>query len=177
MPSDAELVRDALGGNREAAGQIYDRYVPLVRAIARDASSSSLEADELVQEIFLRVLTQLGTLRQPDHLAGWIVQIARNQVTEFQRRTVKSRQREGPVTLDPVDLRIAEPREEIERVRSAIEQLQENERLAVHLFYLCEQSAEVAQQVLGLSSSGFYKTIEKARTHLRAILSKEESSR
>lgn len=176
MPTDAELVRDTLAGQRLAAGAIYDRYVPLVRAIAFSNSFQSIEVDEFVQEIFLCVLTHLRQLQQPDQLAGWLVQIARRQVIDFQRRKAKLRHREGPVVDEPVDTRSPDPREEMQRVHAAIEQLSENERLAVHIIYLCEQPAEVAQQALGLSSSGFYKTIEKARTRLRLILSQQESS-
>ena len=177
MRTDSELVQDALAGQRDAAGAIYDRYVPLVRGIVSDRTWSAGESDELVQEIFLRVLTHLRTLRQPDHLAGWIVQITRNQVAEFQRRSAIARQREGPAIEEPIDPRSLDPREQHAQVHAAIAQLSENERLAVHIFYLSEQPAEVARQALGLSTSGFYKTIEKARERLRVILTKQEATR
>lgn len=174
MRTDAELVRQAIAGQRTAAGEIYDRYVPMVRAIVRDCTFSDCEVDEVVQEIFLRVLTHLRKLREPDRLAGWIVQIARNQMSDFQRRTISVRQREGPVVEEPIDQRIVPPDDEHQRVHAAIAQLTENERLAVHFFYLCEQPAEVARQSLGLSPSGFYKTIVKARSRLRALLTQQE---
>ena len=90
MRTDSELVRETLAGQREAAGEIYDRYVPLVRGIVRDGRFSPGESDEVVQEVFLRVLSHLGTLRKPDHLAGWIVQITRTQIADFQRRVGES---------------------------------------------------------------------------------------
>lgn len=174
MRTDAELVRQAIAGQRAAAGEIYDRYVPMVRAIVRDCTFSDCEVDEVVQEIFLRVLTHLRKLREPDRLAGWIVQIARNQMSDSQRRTISVRQREGPVVEEPIDQRIVPLDDEHQRVHAAIAQLAENERLAVHFFYLCEQPAEVARQSLGLSPSGFYKTIVKARSRLRALLTQQE---
>ncbi|HXY33998.1 MAG TPA: sigma factor [Planctomycetaceae bacterium] len=54
MGDDAELARRILARDREAAGQIYDRYAPLVRAVLLDATGSLPEADELVQEVFVR---------------------------------------------------------------------------------------------------------------------------
>jgi RNA polymerase sigma factor (sigma-70 family) len=174
MRTDAELVREAIAGQRAAAGEIYDRYAPMVRAIAGEGMFSECERDEVIQEIFLRVLTHLRKLREPDHLAGWIVQIARNQVSDFQRRIISVRQREGPAEQDPIDQRSPVPDDEHQRVHAAIAQLDENERLAVQFFYLCEQSAEVARQSLGLSPSGFYKTIVKARSRLRTLLTKQE---
>jgi RNA polymerase sigma factor (sigma-70 family) len=174
MRTDSELVRETLAGQREAAGEIYDRYVPLVRGIVRDGRFSLTESDEVVQDVFLRVLSHLSSLRQPDHLAGWIVQITRTQIADFRRRAGKARQREGPVIQEPVDHRSEIPSDEHQRVHAAIEQLSENERLAVHIFYLSEEPAEVARQSLGLSPSGFYKTIVKARSRLRALLTKQE---
>lgn len=174
MRTDSELVRETIAGQREAAGEIYDRYVPLVRGIVRDGRFSPGESDEVVQEVFLRVLSHLGTLRKPDHLAGWIVQITRTQIADFQRRVGKVRQREGPVIKEPIDNRSLISSDEHQRVHAAIAQLSENERLAVHIYYLCEEPAELARQSLGLSASGFYKTIEKARSRLRALLSTKE---
>lgn len=174
MRTDSELVRETLAGQREAAGEIYDRYVPLVRAIVRDGRFSLGESDEVVQDVFLRVLSHLSSLRQPDHLAGWIVQITRTQIADFRRRAGKSRQREGPVLQEPVDNRSVVASDEHLRIHAAIEQLSENERLAVHIFYLNEEPADVARQSLGLSPSGFYKTIVKARSRLRALLTKLE---
>lgn len=176
MSDDAELVRKSIQGDRLAAGAIYDRFSPLVRAIAWDATSRPQEVDELVQEIFLRVLTHLGQLRQGEALAGWIVQVARRQVVDFARHRGKQQLRESPLAEDSADSTHPRPGEDVDRVRSAIAQLDENERLAVHLFYLAEQPAEVARQVLGLSSSGFYKLIERARAQLRRLLASQESS-
>lgn len=65
-------------------------------------------------------------------------------------------------------------REEHQRVHAAIAQLGDKERLAVHIFYLCEEPAEVARQALGLSASGFYKIIENARSRLKAILTQQD---
>lgn len=176
MRTDAELVQAAIAGQREAAGEIYDRYVPLVRGIVRDGGFSPTESDEVVQEVFLRVLSHLQSVRLADRLAGWIVQITRNQIADFQRRAVKARQHEGPVIEEPVDTRVVTLSDEHQRVHDAIAQLNDNERLAVHIYYLSDEPAAVARQTLGLSASGFYKTIEKARARLRVLLSPKEVS-
>ena len=44
-----------------------------------------------------------------------------------------------------------------------IRELPEAERMALHLFYLDEQPAEFARQILKLSQSGFYKVLARAR--------------
>ena len=59
---------------------------------------------------------------------------------------------------------------EIDALRMAICGLPEKERLALHIHYLCEEPAEVAREMLGMSSSGFYKLIDRARRRLAGLL-------
>jgi RNA polymerase sigma-70 factor (ECF subfamily) len=168
MTSDAELVQRAAGGEREAAGQIYERYAPLVRAILLDATGSLAEANDLVQEVFLRALSRLGQLRRRERLGGWLIGIARRQGMEYRRQAGRRRQRftplvdQTPATADPV------ANEQVELLRQAIRALPERERLAVHIHYLCGEPVEVARQALGLSPSALYKLLERARRRLRA---------
>ena len=59
IAEDADLVRRIAVGEQDAAGEIYDRYAPLVRAILLDAAGSLTEANDLVQDVFLRALAGL----------------------------------------------------------------------------------------------------------------------
>lgn len=56
--------------------------------------------------------------------------------------------------------------ESLERLTEAIDRLPEQERLAVHLFYLDPDPVRAAREALGLSRSGFYKLLARAREHL-----------
>ncbi len=120
MPDDADLIRRAILRDRSAAGEIYDRFAPLVLAIARDATNRPDEVDELIQEIFLRVLSRLSQVRQPETLAGWIVQVSRSQVADFERLRGRRRLRESPLSEDPVESQPVELADTRAQVRSAI---------------------------------------------------------
>jgi RNA polymerase sigma-70 factor (ECF subfamily) len=173
---DAELATRAAGGDRQAAGEIYDRYAPLVRAILLDAAGSQAEANELVQQVFLRALAALRQLRHPERLCGWLVEIARREGTEYRRQAARRRKRFAPLVDEPA-ARSGEGSEMIDAVRRAICELPERERLAVHIHYLCGEPAEVARGALGLSPSGFYKLLDRARERLRTKLLKTEEKR
>ena len=67
---------------------------------------------------------------------------------------------------------------QITELREAILKLPDDERFALHLFYLEEQPAAIARECLGLSQSGFYKLLERAREHAGAIMRRnQEASR
>lgn len=175
MDDDAELTRRILAGDREAAGAVYDRYAPLVRAVLLDAAGSLQEADELLQDVFVRGLTQLAQLRQPERLGAWLLSIARRQGQEFRRQAGRHRRRFTPFT-DFAAPQTAAPQtaaameERVSAVREAVRELPERERMAVHIHYLCGEPVEVARRTMGLSPSGFYKLLDRARGRLRARL-------
>ena len=174
MADDADLARRAAAGEQGAAGEIYDRYAPLVRAIVLDATGSLTEANDLVQEVFLRALSRLGQLRRPELLCGWLVGIARREGMEYRRQSARRRRRFTSLTSEPAQANEAAFHDTTELVRQAISELPERERIAVHIHYLCGEPAEAARQALRLSPSGFYKLLERARGRLRAQLLKME---
>ena len=183
MADDADLATRAAAGDREAAGEIYDRYAPLVRAILLDATGSWTEANDLVQEVFLRAFGQLGQLRRPELLCGWLVGIARRQAADYRRHAARGRRLFTPLVDEPADQRPGggtagtAAADAIDDVRQAIRDLPELERIAVHVHYLCGETAEVARQVLGLSPAGFYKLLERARGRLAVTLLKMGNKR
>ncbi len=62
---------------------------------------------------------------------------------------------------------------QLEALRENIRKLPTQERLALHIFYLQENSADDARKIMGLSRSGFYRVLERARKNLAELLSKE----
>jgi len=65
---------------------------------------------------------------------------------------------------------------QIERLREMITTLPEKERLALHTFYLQGSSAEAARRTMGLSRSGFYRVLERARKRLEKLMSGEQEN-
>jgi RNA polymerase sigma-70 factor (ECF subfamily) len=177
MADDAELVRRVVAGDAAAAGEVYDRYANLVRAVLLDATASVSDANELVQEVFLKALSQIGRLRQPEKLCGWLVGIARRQGAEYRRLKARERRRITPLISDPPESRPETLDEEVILVRQAISELPERERLAIHIHYLSGEPAEAARSVLGMSPAGFYKLLARARERLRRALLHVESER
>jgi RNA polymerase sigma-70 factor, ECF subfamily len=84
--SDPDLIRMARTGNRGAYGELYRRYAPMVHGllIARVAPEF---ADDLLQEVFLKAMTQLTSLREDSNFGGWIAAIARNRAADHYRQT------------------------------------------------------------------------------------------
>ncbi|HXE75099.1 MAG TPA: sigma-70 family RNA polymerase sigma factor [Candidatus Xenobia bacterium] len=83
--ADAGLVEAARAGDRAAFGALYDRYARVVHGILLSRVPYS-EVDDLVQDIFLRALRQLHSLRDAALFPAWLAAIARNRANDFYRR-------------------------------------------------------------------------------------------
>jgi RNA polymerase sigma-70 factor (ECF subfamily) len=81
----AALVRAAQAGRRDAFGTLYERFAGYVYAILV-VRIPPQDAADLVQDVFLRALERIGSLREPSAFAGWLAAIARNSATDLRRR-------------------------------------------------------------------------------------------
>ena len=85
----AELIARARTGDRAAFGRLYSRYARMVHGIAL-LRLRSQDADDVVQEVFVRALERLGTLRDVRAFGGWLAAIARHVIVDTVRRTRRS---------------------------------------------------------------------------------------
>ncbi len=165
--SDGDLVGAVLGGDRSAYAELYNRHAPVIRAICNDATRELTRAQDLSQEVFLKAYRNLGRLRDPDRFAAWLVGITRNECRDWLRR--RQRDRHEFVDRVPDTADDASPNGYDERVAAlneAMRRLPERERLALHAFYLQGESADSIRAVLGLSTSGVYRLLDRARRRL-----------
>lgn len=111
------LIRAAQSGDRAAFGRLYEQYERLVHGILL-AYVRYDEAPDLMQDVFVKAMQQLPSLREPAAFCGWLMAITRRTATDH-RRAAKSRQ----LTLLPerTSMRESEPL----TILSTIQQLPE----------------------------------------------------
>jgi|SRR5581483_6570363 len=78
------IVRAAQQGDRAAFGALYEQYSRMVHGILL-AHAPYSDADDLMQDVFVRALRQLPTLRDPAAFGGWLCSIARRAATDHAR--------------------------------------------------------------------------------------------
>jgi RNA polymerase sigma factor (sigma-70 family) len=92
-----DLVARVGAGDSRAFAQLVEHYDPLVRATARRWGGGA-DADDLVQEAWLRLLIHFDRLRQPAALPAWLCQTVRNLC--FSRGRRLNRIRMTPLEAD-----------------------------------------------------------------------------
>ncbi len=81
---EAALVRAAQSGDRAAFGDLYQEYGRLIHGVLL-AHVSYQDAEDLMQDVFIKALMQLPGLREPSAFASWLMAIARRTATDFLR--------------------------------------------------------------------------------------------
>lgn len=174
MPSDKTLIEAVLAGEKAAYGELYDRYAPLVRAVCYDTTGNLTDAQDLAQDVFMRAYEKLDRLRNPESFGKWLVGISWLRCKEWRRKNLCNREKN--VELDKAEYAVSDPQNDdcVELLRRMVVTLPEKERLALHAFYLQGESVENARRIMGMSRSGFYRVLERARKKLERLLIQKE---
>lgn len=93
-------VKAAAAGDQRAWDLLVDRFAGLVWAICREHRLSDSDAADTVQLTWLRLLENLGRIRDPQRLAGWLATTCRRQCLAVLRQSKTT----VPTTADSLDL-------------------------------------------------------------------------
>lgn len=156
-------------GEREAFDALIERYADRLRGFVRRVANSETEADDLVQDTWLRVLRGLPGLRDPARLRSWIFAIAHRVLVDRLRSRYAERA-DAPIDelVDDTDLQANHlQRDQIERGLAA---LAPPEREAMVLFYLEMMPQSEIAGVLAVPLGTVKSRLHRARMQIRAAL-------
>ena len=148
------------------------RYQGLVCAVAYSATGDRAVSEEVAQEAFLVAWRKLPELDEPPVMPGWLCGIARNLARNARRKL--GRERPDPVIAEaapdarPTPHDTAADREAAELVWRALEDLPDEVREPLVLYYRSEQSIREVADSLGLSEEAARQRLSRGRKALRA---------
>lgn len=82
---ETQIVERVSAGDREAFGELYKMYAPMVHGILL-ARLPRDEVADIVQEVFISAYKNLHTLRDKNAFGAWLAMITRNYAADFYRR-------------------------------------------------------------------------------------------
>ena len=179
--SDRSLIDRVRRGDTGGAGELFERYAPALLRFADRMLSDRLTAEEVTQEVFVKVISRAHQYDGRAEVSSWLFAIAANACRDRRRRD-----RRAPVI--PLEA-IPEPahrgegieglignRERRDAVRKALTSLSEEQREALVLArYHGLPYAEIAG-VLGISVGAVKTRIFRAVETLKARFSEGETS-
>lgn len=166
--------------------QALETWGPTVFRVALGQTGSPADAEDICQEVFLRLLKSTTKFSSEEHLKAWLIRVAIN----CSHDVLRSRSRHGTA---PLDDHLAEAERKLaESQRSGSDDagvipfdsslwdivgaLPEDQRAAVNLFYVEGYGIEEASRILNCSSGAFRMRLHRARERLRRMLGPSPSS-
>ncbi|TWU51041.1 ECF RNA polymerase sigma factor SigW [Rubripirellula tenax] len=167
----AELVRAAQAGDRDAFGELFQRYRPGIVALAMRRVRNADEAEELAQDVFIQAMQKIGQLRVPEAFGGWLRRIvhrmAINRITRSHNALACD-----PETLEATCLAIgspdefAEQRETAKALRESIDRLGDLDQETLKAFYLQSKSLIEMSDETGAPVGTIKRRLHVARKRL-----------
>ncbi|BBA37072.1 RNA polymerase sigma-70 factor, ECF family protein [Methylocaldum marinum] len=171
-PSDEILMGRIVQGDHDAFSQLVHRHTPRMYAIARRIGVLSTEAEEVVQEAFLRVWVNAATWSpQKGGFAVWLGRIVVNLCIDRLRRDRYEPWGDEEPSLPAADLESTLfLQQQAEQIARAIEELPVRQRTALVLCYYEGFSNAEAAGILEISVSALEALLVRARRALRERL-------
>jgi RNA polymerase sigma-70 factor (ECF subfamily) len=175
------LALSSMEGSRDEVdlAELVGTYSPLLFRVAHSVLRSRAEAEDTVQDVFVRVMEHRGSLATVRDMRVWLVRIAWNLALD-RRRRIRPEQfdegfAEGLVARDlPVDEALNEARR-MKTVLREMERLPKGERHVLLLSVIEELGTAEMAEVLGRSESAVRALLFRARTRLRERLERGDA--
>lgn len=171
----AAQVRAAQRGNREAFGQLVERFQNAVYGVALRRLRNHAEAQELTQEVFVQAMRKIAQLREPECFGGWLRSITTRMainralrggsVVPTDRETMEATcvERQTPLTM-------ALDRERAGQVRAGLRRLGTLDRQTLEAFYVHGRSLIEMSDQFGSPIGTIKRRLHVARKRLAVEL-------
>ncbi len=160
--------------------EIYDQYYAPVKKYVAAMTRDDWAADDIVQEVFIKVQKKFQTLDDLGKFKPWIYSIARNQCIDHFRKASASRESQtadGQGDIDDVQQPLVQlqlEREEMSRcVLDKIDLLPNSKREVIILFDTLGLSHHEVSDILGIQTGAVKVRLHRARKALKEILDRD----
>ena len=175
LPSTQDSSSVVAAGLAGDTSLMWANFAARLRAFVARRAPAGIEPDDVVQEVFLRVVRHLPSLRDTERLEAWLYQIARNTLRDAMRARRRRDSRTDPLEIDvPAeadgeDVRAAEA-ELAPCLTPMVARLAPPYRQAIELTSLHGLTQTDAARRVGVSVPGMKSRVQRAREQLKQML-------
>ena len=166
---DDILADRILKGESASFKILVERYQNLVFTIAFRITNNREEAEEVAQDVFMKVYRNLATFKWESRFSSWLFRIAHNTALN----KIKSKKQEVELTERHNTGEVQNEADGVftkEYLDKAINMLEPEEATVITLFYLSEQTLDEIAQVLNIEANAAKVRLHRARKKLREKL-------
>jgi len=181
LDTEAAYIRSIAQGDRQAFRQVYALYAARIYNIALSYTQSAQDAEEITQDVFLKIHRHAASFKGASAVSTWIYRIAVNTALNALKK--KKRNAFLQFGQQPVQQDFEHPGVELEKREKAkilyqvIETLPEKQKMAFILSYIEELPRQEVADIMGISLKAMESLLQRAKKNLRAKLEKLDPNR
>lgn len=175
--NDEELIHELQQGNESAFNELYERYHKLVYYVAYQITRCEADAEEVKQEVFLKVIRYINDIKDAKRFKYWIVTITHNECKHLFRANKDKGMDE--TTLDQLYVQTEKRREflpeenmhyqgDMEILHACIMKLNKEHREVITLKYFGQLSIDEIAELLEIPNGTVKSRLANAKKLLRA---------
>lgn len=176
MNKEEKLIADCLTGKRKAQNELYNRFAPVVYGICLRYANNPFEAQEMLQEGFIKVFSSLASFSSKGSFEGWIKRIVVNNALNYIRNNSSKKlfadytyAEEIEDTDSVTDESLPPP--DTETLLKLIQQLPEGYRMVFNLYVFENFSHKEIAETTGISENTSKTQLMRARNLLQKKIS------
>ena len=173
--NDTELMTRLAKGDMSALGDIVKKHQDRVLSLSYRVLGDWHRAEDVTQETFLRIYRASKQYKPKARFTTWLYRIAINLCFDEQRKRAKAAaplEDADPAVLAESDCNVAERKEVVKSVKTAVNELPERQRLALILHRYDGLSHAEIGEVTGWTTSAVESLLVRAYANLREKLNK-----
>jgi RNA polymerase sigma-70 factor (ECF subfamily) len=179
---DGELLKRVAKGDDDAFRLLFERHHRLAYSVIYRHIGVQSEAEDLVQEAFLRVYRNAATWEPTAKFSTWLYTVVSNLCLNYKRDRARDKLRlvsgddessnplEQMAATEEPDVNAVDAEERTRLIREAIQELPDNQRMALILSRYEDKSYEEVAEILGTTVAAVKSLTSRARTTLRERL-------
>lgn len=177
-----QIIENVLSGDTRSYSIIIDNYKNLVFTLACKILKNHEDAQDLTQEVFIKVFSALNTFKKDANFSTWIYSITYNlaisqiRMNKTQKRFVQTEEINEDMNVKDENKLIDQiliNYENINLLNQALNQLDEESNAILTLFYFNESNIEEISNIMNISTSNVKIRLFRARKKLLLILEKK----
>lgn len=172
-PEILELIEKCKAGDRRAQFDLYGRYSGLLFSVALRYTNTKIDAEDVVQNAWVKVFSNLNSFSQNNSFEGWMRRIVVNTAITLYRRNKKHANQADidDVLATPADLDASKEcdftREELE---SAISRMPEGYGLVFKLYVIDGYKHKEISTMLNIEVNTSKSQLSRAKKYLQNVL-------
>lgn len=174
---DAYYIQAIKDGQQAAFAALVDKHKAMVFSICNKVIRKSEMAEEVAQDVFVKVYQQIANFRQDAKFTTWLYRIAYNAaISVVRKKNVELAAIDDFVvenfSVDEVQEQVQqmEKEQQLQHMQQAMEQLKEQEALMIQMFYLKEMSVKELAAMMDMTEGNVKVKLHRARKRLYDLM-------